>query len=527
MRIKLVSGVAALGVAATLAAVLPLQSPGTKQDTITQVAQQRDIQPEYATTANTTIRLKSYLTEEQIEQARKRVKADKPLEKPKQTNERPKGLEPESSEKLTLGDAYKQAGQRIKEAKKHPYKDFGRDAQAATTSGGDKVNLSLAAAGDLNESTVGYPVGTTPPAELEVSCFSGTAEFDVVIDRFSSCSRMKVIVDYYRIYTDRPPEYMGKTTGTLKLFNQQYNTARSTRMFAKMQKDSVTYDWGLLDNIWTAPGIDLTTVGNCVSTGTGCSATRSPITLTWENWNSIDTWYYWDGHSNETQGLGRDKQLAHQTHVQVYTDTGEYKTINKGSFAKRINRCDSANYIYAGWEKGCVFLETIPKLMYSRADYSPQKDVAEHIYKAQNTPDSTYPTKSTGKNIPGKYTADPFTPGLHRLHANFHLTQMDANTAHKDAACHSTGEYSTTGIPLLLRPDTANGEECDEYPFRATLEGAASPDWDFSVQAVNGTQNGSAGQMLMIYLRNHRILAWDSTIPADYNDRYYVQIIDF
>jgi hypothetical protein len=83
------------------------------------------------------------------------------------------------------------------------------------------------------------------------------------------------------------------------------------------------------------------------------------------------------------------------------------------------------------------------------------------------------------------------------------------------------------GLPPALQTDTANGEECDEYPFRTTLEGAANPDWDFSVRAVNGKQNGSAGQTLMIYMRNHRILAWDATLPAEYNDRFYVQIVDW
>lgn len=89
-------------------------------------------------------------------------------------------------------------------------------------------------------------------------------------------------------------------------------------------------------------------------------------------------------------------------------------------------------------------------------------------------------------------------------------------------------EYSTTGLPLPLRPEPGV-EDCDEYPFRSTLEGAASQAWDFSVYPVNLSQNRSAGNTLMNYVRNYRILAWDDTLPdpANSNDRYYVQIVDF
>ncbi|WP_437097295.1 NucA/NucB deoxyribonuclease domain-containing protein [Streptomyces sp. enrichment culture] len=524
---------AAVAATAVFAGPFPQHGSPSRQDTVTEVAQTRDIQPQYATTANTTIRLKANITQEQIDKARERVKAGRAGSAPtapKQTNERPKELDHKDAEALTLGEAYKLADQRNKEAQKHPYKDFGRDAGKATSGSGsgDKITMSPVAAYDLNESTVGYPVGTVPPADLEVKCFSGIDVFDVVIDRFSSCSRVHLIVDYYKVSSNQPPEHMGTTKAKVQFFQQQYNTARSMRIFGMVQKDSVVYDWGWWDSIWTAPGIDLTIVGNCIDTTNGCSATGSPLTMSWENWNSSNAWYHWNINSDETMGIGRDKQSPHRSHVEIYTDTGDYQTVNRGSFVERLIRCDSATYIYPDWPKGCVFLETIPRLMYSRAADSPQKDVADHIYRAQNAPDSTYPTSSTAKKIPGKYIEGSYlAPGLHRLHASFHQEKMDANTAHKDAACTSTGEYSLTGLPLSLRPDTANGEECDEYPFRVSLEGAASSDWDFSVQAVNGTQNGSAGQMLMIYMRNHRILAWDDLIHADYNDRYYVQIVDF
>lgn len=521
---------AAIGAAATLAGVFPQQTPATGQDTVTPVAQTKTLKPQYATTANSEITMTVDLTQEQIGKARDRVKANKPLEKPKQTSKRPADANRQSGKTMTLADAYKQAADSVKEAHAKPYKDFGKGAQTATAGDGSKMNMSLAASYDLNESTVGYPVGTTPPATLEALCFGGTAEFDAVIDRFTACGRTKLIAKYYEVDSKTGArEYMGTNTGIVQLYTQQYNIDRSTRMFAKMQKDSVTYDWGWWDNIWTAPGVDLTVIGNCFGNTLSCSATGSPITLTWENWNSIDTWYNWNAYSKATYGVGRDKLGAHGTHVEFYTDTGDYSSESRASLSRRLVRCDSATYIYADWQQGCVFLETIPRIMYSRAADSPHKGVADHIYKAQNQPDSTYPTSAASKSIPGKYVAgDYYAAGLHRLHENFHLTTMNANTSHKDQACTSTGEYSTTGLPLSLRPEPGV-EDCDEYPFRSTLEGAASQAWDFSVYPVDLSQNRSAGNTLMNYVRNHRILAWDDTLPdpANSNDRYYVQIVDF
>lgn len=103
---------------------------------------------------------------------------------------------------------------------------------------------------------------------------------------------------------------------------------------------------------------------------------------------------------------------------------------------------------------------------YSTASDSPNPAVAQHIQDAFANPDSTYPS-GTGKMIPREYTGTLANPGLHRLTESVHQSKLDANTAHKDAACSSTGEYSTTGLPAPLQPTL--GEDCDEYPFRSTL----------------------------------------------------------
>ncbi|MBL3671629.1 hypothetical protein JL475_38365 [Streptomyces sp. M2CJ-2] len=101
---------------------------------------------------------------------------------------------------------------------------------------------------------------------------------------------------------------------------------------------------------------------------------------------------------------------------------------------------------------------------------------------------------------------------------------MAANEAEKDDACAKTGNYSTTGLPLALQPTL--GQDCDEFPFRSTLEGAASSKWDFSVRAVDTTQNQSAGGSLVAFYGSDRVLAWDLALPTPEatNDTFYVRI---
>jgi hypothetical protein len=131
------------------------------------------------------------------------------------------------------------------------------------------------------------------------------------------------------------------------------------------------------------------------------------------------------------------------------------------------------------------------------------------------------------KRIPGRYDADnPLAPGLHRITPELHPGEYLGNNQHKDGACFKTGpfrhEYFDTGLPAPPGP----GEDCDEYPFRSTLEGAAHPDWDFSVKPVPLSGNRSAGAALSNYYVDERIPAWDAPLdrPNQTNDWLYVHI---
>jgi hypothetical protein len=102
-----------------------------------------------------------------------------------------------------------------------------------------------------------------------------------------------------------------------------------------------------------------------------------------------------------------------------------------------------------------------------------------------------------------------------------------ANEEHKNGACYKEGPFAAvyldTGLPT--RPNTP-AEQCDEYPFGSTLEGANHPDWDFSVLAVPQRDNSVAGGLLRSWYTDDRILARDASLPTPdiTNDEFSVNI---
>ncbi|MDG9720152.1 hypothetical protein [Streptomyces sp. DH24] len=169
--------------------------------------------------------------------------------------------------------------------------------------------------------------------------------------------------------------------------------------------------------------------------------------------------------------------------MQYYTDSEEISTSEPGVVPSLTPRCDSATYFAPERPHSCVFLEAVPYVAYSTGDGSPNREVAEHIQLVFTTPNKTYPTSSTSKVFPGEYDGTCTPEGLHRLTESLHPTIMNANTAEKDDACQKVGDYANTGLPYAEQPK--EGQDCDEYPFRSTLEGASSPDWDFSPRPMN------------------------------------------
>lgn len=156
-------------------------------------------------------------------------------------------------------------------------------------------------------------------------------------------------------------------------------------------------------------------------------------------------------------------------------------------------RQDSATYL--GVAGGSIFLGQVPVFRaYSRTSAT-HGAVARHIWDAQNMPVNTYPS-SPNKSVPGSIASGK---PLHRAaDVVWDLPSYErvrANETERKKAC------------LVLAPGgTPVGEECDEYPFRTTWEGAGAGDNNFSVRYVTKSHNTEAGNLLNAFYSGQRIL---------------------
>ncbi|MBB5084002.1 NucA/NucB deoxyribonuclease domain-containing protein [Nonomuraea endophytica] len=217
--------------------------------------------------------------------------------------------------------------------------------------------------------------------------------------------------------------------------------------------------------------------------------------------------------SDETQGHAAEKWSYHK----IVFAMGKSGLISAWSSTDYMLRCDSATYISGARQKACLFHDVVPRIQYALFDADGSRsdvhDVANHIQTALTQPDITYPRESHPKRIPGKYTNPPdLNSVLERVAYNG--PEWTANAATKSRACHRRGEYRLTGLP----GPPASGQQCDEFPFATTVQGASNPSWDFSVAWVDRDDNHQAGQELKAFYRRQRILYKDL-------DLFYVHVV--
>ncbi|MEU1475806.1 NucA/NucB deoxyribonuclease domain-containing protein [Streptomyces sp. NPDC005760] len=381
------------------------------------------------------------------------------------------------------------------------------------------------------------PIGDQPDPTLLAECLAkddADSDFGRVHNRFTYCNEREGVVDFYWVVNGRRI-WRGTNTFTYQIFAQGDNTSRRIRIFSRVVEDSVRYNWLLRwDQLFTGRDVRLNLMANCPDDFTLCHAAPSSVSLPFVVWDNNDDWYNWDVYGHDSAGVGRDLITLNRFRMEFWGE-GAGATVQRGWSSSRWMRCDSGSYFSQGttvYPEACVFNEVTPRLNYALA--SDYRSVAQHIYDAQYFPNSTYPLlvppgvpQPRDKVIPGRYDpGNAAAPGLHRITETLHPGEYKANGDHKDGACYKTGPeaalYADTGLPT--RPDTP-AEQCDEYPFASTLEGAANPDWDFSVKAVPQRDNSIAGGLLGSYYNDDRILAWDPTLPDTLaNDRFYVHI---
>ncbi|GAA2123297.1 hypothetical protein GCM10009759_74280 [Kitasatospora saccharophila] len=163
-------------------------------------------------------------------------------------------------------------------------------------------------------------------------------------------------------------------------------------------------------------------------------------------------------------------------------------------------RFDSASYLPS--KQGVVFSELTPTMTMSMSDMR-VKGVAQHINQAFTDPGSTLPVKPDNslKVIPGNAqqgsTLSRLYPGANPV----------ADQAYRD----NRSVVNSACASLPHGPD----EECDEFPFAATWEGAGVGKGNFSVKYIDKTENSNGGFALANFYASQRIL---------HNDKFSVLI---
>ncbi|MEU1037794.1 NucA/NucB deoxyribonuclease domain-containing protein [Streptomyces sp. NPDC005551] len=397
-------------------------------------------------------------------------------------------LSPEQAMREALDEARKAGAKSYLDTSKVPLATDGRPSARAVALGLPPTDL-----------------GDEPPAQDTNQCLDRDAASSAqgeTLNRWLWCQKMRVGVQYFKIINGKP-EYQGTNSVAIHAVAVGNGKQRVLRTYLQAQYDSVEYDdWSLWDRFFTAPKLKMFILSDCAEGYDYCFAAGSGIEHTFDEWDYHREWLHWDIYSEEAASTATDKVLFHHWHFRFGGSGGGY-VVTDATTADRTFRCDSATYFSqfgVEYPKACVNYEVIPHLQYDISD-TRVSSVARHIRVAQDTPEKTYPIELEPKHIPGKYTGNRDDQGLHRVADGSPSAQ--ANEAMKDAACNRKPPYEDwRGLPPY---DTAT-QDCDEYPFQSTEEGAGNFTWDFSVRAVPNGENRSAGGLLRWYYFSDRIL---------------------
>lgn len=260
-------------------------------------------------------------------------------------------------------------------------------------------------------------------------------------------------------------------------------------------------DWNIVvDDVtawgWSANG-RLTVRADCAgSTSDACESAYDRISLTVPQWRRDGTgWLYFNSPA-QPPSAATGEQIKRGTFQFKYDFTTRAGT-RTSSGPETSVRFDSAWYVSP--KTGSIFDRVNPYLSYSTTDPD-VKESAWHIHDAQLYPASTYPRVSYTKVIPGAGADKP----LHRL---YHDTERRRKNREDFAVPVCQSQWP--GYSEL-------SQDCDEYPFSATYEGAALSDYDggpygrFSVRPVLFSDNQAAGRRLGQWYDADRILDGDA-----------------
>lgn len=245
-------------------------------------------------------------------------------------------------------------------------------------------------------------------------------------------------------------------------------------------------------------GVDDSKISDWITNSTGDEETDKHVTAEFDTTGAPPD-------RDDTDHYPQDRVSHHQLEVNLVSPLSPWPRFMTQRF-----RCDEPYNGYGSTMKpGCIYDQVPATLHYS---YKKYPDLAQHIYDAQKHPKSTYPASDypgLPLVIPGDRDASPSKP-LRRLYPG-----MDEGAESYYKNNRSQVSTSCAGLP---KPPPE--QECDEYPFASTWEGAyfhtkhndpSDPDfkWYYSVRYIPAAQNGAGGRDLAYWYVFDHILASD------------------
>jgi hypothetical protein len=249
----------------------------------------------------------------------------------------------------------------------------------------------------------------------------------------------------------------------------------------------------------------LTLKPHCTVLTAGCSVDRGAVTMDVGDWDDGE-WVRWNFRSDENVATQQPERVLRNMFTvsgDAFDDFGRHVPLS--SRTTPGIRCDSGNY-FPNEPRACIFTDVLPRLPYLYgAGYD---EVITHIKGAYENPAATHPFKAD-KKVPGRWGLIPDARALHRVPYGGDIWK--ANGREKDKACATL-------------PPKKEGQQCDEFPFATTKEGAAFGTGNFSVKYVDGPQNGRAGNALQTYYRWDRILHEETPDDGTVLDEFWVNV---
>lgn len=294
------------------------------------------------------------------------------------------------------------------------------------------------------------------------SCRSRGHDGEIDLDRFNLCA----LVDFTVVHTvNRRPDgdVTGRITAVVTL------PAKGSRdVEVRIGLDRLVSHGVLTDA--TPLNFDLVCVGD------GCSET-APVTRTLAQWRtSTARLVVHAPRGSAPDFITRGMLTMEAGAIAAGVPTPADKIALPGY------RCDKASYLLK--TEGCVFPRSMPHLEFSLSGPTPA--VAAHINRALTHPGDTVPPDPAERIPEVLHRGKPAKPRPGFI-----------------------GDMCAQYFPLYALQSTFKvplGQECDEYPFSASLEGPQKGTTNWSIEPVPGPQNSVAGNDVAQFYLRQRVL---------------------